>query len=53
MPSPLQPLGSPQYKELLTKQLASSTQEKGRQDRQAGAGWAGALGSWAWLFLAS
>lgn len=28
MPSLLQPLGSPQYKELLTKQLASSTQEK-------------------------
>lgn len=38
---------------MLTEHLASSTQEKGRQGRQAGAGWAGALKSWARLFLAS
>lgn len=39
-----QPLGSPQHKELFTKQLASSTQEKGRKGRQAGTGWARAPG---------
>lgn len=36
-----------------TKQLARGTQEKGRRGGPEGAGWAGALESWAQLFLAS